>query len=138
MDDLRALCTKDPAKDTFNIYETALFWKMSPDRTLATEMQKGGKKSKDRVTLAFTTTANGSEKIEPWIISKSKNPRCFKRINLKLLRVYYRSNKSKWMTGTIMAEFLYWFNRKMHGRKVLLLLDNFSAYNTGVELVGGK
>ena len=37
--------------------ETGLFWKLTPERTLATEAGSGGKKSKDRVTLAFTSMA---------------------------------------------------------------------------------
>jgi hypothetical protein len=41
------------------------------------------------------------------------------------------------MTGMIMEEYLTWFDTKMRGRKVLLLLDNFSGHELGVELVGG-
>ena len=52
---------------------------MSPNKTLATEKGSGGKKSKDRVTIALTVNASGSEKFEPWIIGKAKNPRCFKK-----------------------------------------------------------
>lgn len=39
-----------------------------------------------------------------------------------------------------MEEYLYWLNNKMkaQGRKVLLLLDNFSGHKVGVQLVGGK
>jgi hypothetical protein len=137
IEDLRKLCSQYKDQDIFNMDETGLFWKLSPNRTLATEARSGGKKSKDRVTLALTTNGDGSEKLDPWIISKSKNPRCFKHINRRLLRIEYRHNKSKWMTGVIMEEYLRWFNNKMHGRKVLLLLDNFSGHELGVELIGG-
>jgi hypothetical protein len=39
-----------------------------------------------------------------------------------------------------MEEYLQWLDNKMRGanRKVLLLLDNFSGHELGVELVGGK
>jgi len=89
--------------------------------------------------VALTCSASGVKE-EPWIIGKSKNPRCFKGINRKLLRVHYRHNKSKWMTGIIMQEYLIWLDNKMRAqqRKVLLLLDNFSGHELGVELVGGK
>ena len=119
--------------------ETSLFWKLIPDRILATQAGSGGKKSKDRITLAFTVSASG-KKEEVWCIGKLKNPRCFKKINQKLLRVKYRYNKTKWMTGVIMEEYLRWLDNKMRGadRKVLLLLDNFSGHELGVELVGGK
>jgi DDE superfamily endonuclease len=44
------------------------------------------------------------------------------------------------MTGIIMEDYLRWFNNKIssQGRKVLLLLDNFSGHELGVQLVGGK
>jgi hypothetical protein len=117
--------------------EIGLFWKLSPNCTLAIEARSDGKKSKDRVTLALNTNGDSSEKLDPWIISKSKNPRCLKHINRRLLRIEYRYNKSKWMTGVIMEEYLQWFNNKMHSRKVLLLLDNFSGHEVGVEFIGG-
>src|SRR5271170_4103109 len=87
----------------------------------------------------FTVSATG-RKEEVWCIGKSKNPRCFKGINRELLRVKYRYNKTKWMTGLIMEEYLRWLDNKMRGqgRKVLLLLDNFTGHELGVKLVGGK
>src|SRR5258707_3441214 len=101
MTELRLLCSQYCDQDIFNMDETGLFWKLTPNRTLATEARGGGKKSKDRVTLALTVNGDGSEKLEPWIIGKSQNPRCFKKINRRLLRVEYRHNKSKLMTRSI-------------------------------------
>jgi hypothetical protein len=71
-------------KNTYNMDETGLFWKLTPDRTLAIESGAGGKKSKDRVTLAFTCNGVG-DKEDVWIIGRSKNPRCLKNINRQLL-----------------------------------------------------
>jgi hypothetical protein len=44
------------------------------------------------------------------------------------------------MTGLIIEEYLRWLDNKMRGegRKVLLLSDNFSGYELGVQLVGRK
>ncbi|KAI1003394.1 hypothetical protein K3495_g4809 [Podosphaera aphanis] len=42
--------------------ETGLFWKMAQTRSLATKSTSGGKIIKDRLTLAFTVNATGSEK----------------------------------------------------------------------------
>ena len=41
------------------------------------------------------------------------------------------------MTGLIMEEYLRWLDNKMRveGRKVLMLLDNFSGHELGVQLV---
>ena len=73
MEDLRTLATTYDPNDILNMDETGLFWKLSPDRSLAIKAQKGGKKSKDRITVALTSNTTGTNEIEPWIISKSKN-----------------------------------------------------------------
>ena len=43
------------------------------------------------------------------------------------------------MTGLICEEYLQWLDNKMRGegRKVLLLMDNFSGHELGVILVSG-
>lgn len=42
------------------------------------------------------------------------------------------------MKDDIMVEYLHWFDRKMRGRKVVLLMHNFSAQELGVRLIGGE
>jgi hypothetical protein len=44
------------------------------------------------------------------------------------------------MTGLIYEEYLQWLNNRMRseGRKVLLLIDNFSGHKLAMQLVGGK
>ena len=76
---VRDLSEEYGPKDTYNMDETGLFWKLVPERTLATEAGSGGKKSKDRVTLAFTCNGVG-DKEDVWLIGRSKNPRCLKNI----------------------------------------------------------
>jgi hypothetical protein len=41
------------------------------------------------------------------------------------------------MTHTIMKDYLKWFDNRMkcQGKKALLLMDNFSAHEFGVELM---
>ncbi len=45
----------------------------------------------------------------------------------------WRHNGSAWMTGQIIVQYLYWFDRRISGRSVLLLMDNFSAHKLAVE-----
>ena len=61
--------------------KTGLYQKISPSHTLAMEAGNGGKKSKDRVTLTLTINATGTDKWEPWLIGKLKDPRYFININ---------------------------------------------------------
>jgi hypothetical protein len=37
------------------------------------------------------------------------------------------------MTGSIFKEWLFWFDSKMNGRRVALLMDNFSAHEAAIE-----
>jgi DDE superfamily endonuclease len=38
------------------------------------------------------------------------------------------------MTGLIYTEWLRWFNKRIRNRKVLLLINSFSAYQAGIDL----
>ena len=50
-------------KDRFNLDECALFYKLQPDQTLASNQKKleGVKLSKDRLTVAVCVNSSGSE-----------------------------------------------------------------------------
>ena len=62
------------------------------------EGAKGGEKSKDRITVFFACSAEG-EKLMPYVIGHSANPRCFKGLtSLACLPVSFSSNKKAWMT----------------------------------------
>ena len=71
---------------------------------------------------------DGTEKLDPIVINKSLNPRCFKAIDVSKLPVHFHANAKAWMTGGIFANCLKAFNLKMIGRKVLLLLDNATSH----------
>ena len=45
----------------------------------------------------------------------------------------WRHNKKAWMTTVIMLEWLTWFDKRMHSRKILLLIDGFSAHKAAVR-----
>ena len=119
----------------FNCDETALFWKMTPNKTLTTEASAGVKQDKKRVSLHFTVNADGTRKLYPWVIGKAQRPRCFKAagVNIERMSMKYVANKKGWMKTQIFQEYLRWFDAQMN-QKVLLLMDNFSAHETAVNL----
>ncbi|CAB3228061.1 unnamed protein product [Arctia plantaginis] len=86
--------------EIFNADETGLFYKLTSDKTLKFkgEKCKGGKLSKERITLMVATNMSGTvrKKLE---IGKSQRPRCFK--NVRHLPVDYESNRRAWMTAEI-------------------------------------
>jgi hypothetical protein len=113
---------------------------MIPDRSLTTRSVPGRKKERARISIHFCCNSDGSERLPMWIIGNAAKPRCFSkaRINISNLGVYWRSNKKAWMTGKIMEEWLRWFDNQMSGRKVALLMDNFSAHEAALENMGSE
>jgi len=82
-------------ENIFNDDETGLFHKCTPDKSMAfkSESCQGGKRSKDRVTVIIGSNMNGSEKLPLLLIGKSKNPRCFRNVNLHNFYLKYEHNK---------------------------------------------
>lgn len=124
-------------EDIYNMDETALFWKGSPDATLASESQASGKLEKALVTVALACNVTGTRKLPLWFVGKAQTPRCFDRsgIHVENFPIVWRDNGKAWMTGVMFEEYLRWFDEQMAGRKVCLLLDEFSAHGSGMIFV---
>ena len=121
----------DP-KDIYNFDESALFYNLSPDKTIAQRQVEGSKKDKIRITIAFTCNADGTDRFEPLFIGHSAKPRCFNKKSGADLGFWYFNNKKAWMTGEFFDLFLRRFNQYV-GRKVLLLIDNAPSHNFKAE-----
>lgn len=68
----------------YNADESGIYYRMLPKRTYVTASEKsapGRKVAKERLTFMLTANSDGSHKVKPLIIGKSKNPRCFKGFN---------------------------------------------------------
>jgi len=76
---IRGVISNYKSRNVYNTNKTGLFWLQAPDNTLATKAQSGCKKKKNRITLLPTTNANGTHKLDLWIIGHFKNPRPFGR-----------------------------------------------------------
>jgi hypothetical protein len=133
--EIKELIKQYASKDIYNSDETGLFWLMTPDNTLASRPQSGHKKEKKRLTVFPTCNADGSHKLDLWILGHFKNPRPFgpQLRYINQLPFVYRSNKKAWMTAVLFMEYLHWFDAQMQGRKVLLLVDGFSAHESAVK-----
>ena len=57
---------------------------------------KGGKQSKQQITVTFIVNAVGASEAKPIVIWKSGKPRCFKRVNKSQLPVQYFSRMDGW------------------------------------------
>ena len=108
--EIREICDLYTLKDIFNMDETALNYKASPDSSLSSQSISGGKIKKDRITVNFCYNADGSQKMDPWFIGTAKNPRSFgtgkNHIEVHNLGLVWRFNKKAWMTGILFQEYL--------------------------------
>ena len=124
-------------EEIYNMDETGLFFRALPDKTLTVKGADcdGGKKSKERLTVALCVNAVG-EVETPLVIGHAENPRCFRNINKTRLPVTLVASKRAWMTAKIFTTWIMSFNKKMraNGRHVLLLLDNASCHPEKLEL----
>jgi hypothetical protein len=79
-------------RDIFNMDETGMFFRGSNKKTFMFKGEecKGGKMSKERITVALCANMLG-EKEPPIVIGKSLKPRCFSSINPASLPVKYHA-----------------------------------------------
>jgi hypothetical protein len=115
-------------QDVFNFDESALFYRLPPNKTLATLKRGGTEADKERVTAAFCCNLTGSEKMQPVIIGKAARPLPFRKVQIDSVPFHYYHNKTAWQNRGTFSDWLRKFDLKMSGRKVLLLLDNASSH----------
>lgn len=134
MERIKELCCGYDVKDIWNMDESGCFFKALPSKGLAEKGKKtkGGKKSKQRITVAFFVSANGEKVGKPIVIWRSKAPRCFRLPSAtdKLAKVMYFSNPKSWMQVEIMEKILNNLNNQMvrEKRNVILFLDNATVH----------
>ena len=61
--------------------ETALYWCQPPNKTLTDVRRAGGKLKKERLTVALTANAAGTEQLPPLLINTALKPRDFTKFN---------------------------------------------------------
>ena len=94
-------------ENIFNLDETGCFWRALPSHGFGERGKKchGGKKSKQRFTIAFLVNTAGAKE-KPIVIWNSKKPRCFRGFDINNLPVKYYHQKNAWMTGEILVNYL--------------------------------
>ncbi|XP_027351220.1 uncharacterized protein LOC113862331 [Abrus precatorius] len=123
---------RDNPASTQKLISSGENW-LQADHSLATKQLEGRKQDKERLTVVICCNEDGSEKIPLWIIGKYAKPRCFKNVNMNSLNCQYRANKKAWMTSVLFDEYVRSFDQMMHGRRVLLVVDNCPAHPRNIE-----
>ena len=126
--------------DVFNFDETALFYRLQPNKTLSSGSISGDKVSKERLTIGLCVNATGTYKLKPLVIGKYKKPRCFGNVWTPEDIVKYYFNLKAWMTMEIFRNWLLYVDKKMRTerRNILLLVDNAGGHNTTADLKLGN
>ena len=97
--------------------ESGLFLKAFSDTGLAkkTKNCKGGKKSRERLTVAFFVSSRGFKLCKPAVIGKSKVPRCFRKLPnpSKPYGMQYFHRKTTYMITETMIQVLTALDRKL-------------------------
>ena len=126
---LPTILSRYSLENIFNADEFGLFYNCLPDKTYHFKSEKcsGGKHSKLRLTGIAAGNAKG-ERLQMFIIGKSKNPRCFKGV--KSLPCRYRSQQKSWMSSEIFEEWVKEIDRSFgkKKRKIALIVDNCPAH----------
>jgi hypothetical protein len=133
INEIKAKIASYSPEDVYNMDETAYFYNLAPDKTIARRQIEGAKKDKIRLTIALTCNTTGTDRFELLILGHAEKPRCFKKKTARELGFYYMSNTKAWMTAQFFQNFLVRFNNHVK-RKVLLLVDNAPSHlTTGVN-----
>ncbi|OOQ89349.1 hypothetical protein PEBR_27544 [Penicillium brasilianum] len=131
---LRTICGHYQKEDIYNMDETGLYWRRMLNGGLSTQNQAGRTQDKARITIVVATNATGSDRMPLWLIGIAKTPRALRKINTRAIGCVWRWNKKAWMRGDIMGEWLRAFYKHIgKQRRVLLLMDNFSAYLSALD-----
>ena len=137
MERIKEICKGYDQRDILNMDESGCFFKALPAKGLAQKGKKtkGGKKSKQRITVAFFVRADGGKVGKPIVIWRSKKPRCFRLASAsdKLAEVSYFDDSKSWMQVEIMEKVLDTLNHQMRKQgKVILFLDNATVHPTSL------
>ena len=130
MERIKELCKGYDHKDILNIDESGCFFKAQLSKGFAQKRKKskGGKKSKQRITVAFFVSADREKVGKPIVIWQNKTPRCFQLASAtdKLSEVMHFADSKSSMQVEIMEKFLETLNRQMvkEERNVILFLEN--------------
>lgn len=131
---IQAICDQYQPEDIYNIDETGLYWRRMLNGGLSTDGYAGQKRDKARITIVVSTNATGSDRVPLWLIGTAKTLRALRGVNIRAIGYTWRWNKKAWMRSGIIGEWLRAFYKHISKqRRVLLLLDNFSAYLCALE-----
>lgn len=116
--------------DIFTMSETELYWRLVPNANTLREIASQSRRdSNDRVSVALSCNASGTQRLPPYVVGHYGTPRSFQAPgnDMKSINCYYSSNRIAWMTVSEWRTWIKWFDGMMD-RPVLLILDPHKAH----------
>ena len=113
-------------EDVYKAYETAIFYRLLPDKPLEFKNVHchGGRQSKETIAVLDCANMSCTDKLPLYILGKSANLTCFKKVKSWLTG--YDANKKAWMTGELFTKCVVKFDKKYQRqrRREALTIDN--------------
>lgn len=71
-----------------------------------------------------------------YLLGRSRQPRCFKNLNVNKLPVTWKANRTAWMNSKLFSDWLIDLNKTMQkeSRQILLFLDNAPCHPVDIQL----
>ena len=136
MERIKELCKGYDHGDTRNIDESGCFFKVLPKKGLVQKKAKDGKKSNQRIAVAFFVSADRGKSGKPIVIWQSKRSKCFRLASTpdKLDEVSFFDDSKSWIQVAIMEKVLDTLNFQMRKERinVILFLDNAIVHATSL------
>jgi hypothetical protein len=79
---IQAICNQYEPDNIYNMDETKLFWRLTPNGSLVSKGQAGQKKDKTRITVVAACDATGTDRLPLWVIGIAQTPRAFRGVNM--------------------------------------------------------
>jgi len=138
MEKIKRLIQEHPIGNRYNMDQTGLYWRRTASSGLASTARSGRKLDKARISIACTNNDTGTDRFQLWVVGKAKTPRTLERFNWKGYKLVWDHNSKAWFNTAVMEKWFTAFYTHIRetkpGQKVLLLLDNFSAHHSALEL----
>ena len=96
--ELKQLIGQYSPRNVFNFDESALFYRLPPNKTLSTVKRNGKKSEKDHITVAMCCNMTGIEKMDLVVIGKSKQTLTLCKANTRQMKFVYLNNQTAWQS----------------------------------------
>ena len=143
MNQIRDVCFLYPLRNTYNMDESGLFYRLCPRMSClpsskirrdvrGTDLQR----NKNRITIV---TAYGSHILPVWYIGHASNSKCFRDSRHTALKSFYSNQTNAWMGSKEYNTWLQWWFvevRKVTQNDILLIMHNRGSHEEGINLHG--